>query len=107
MSDTRLYARLRVKTGTYQDGEKTKNRYADVGVLFASENFNNMYIQLDTLPINEEWGGRIFVNPIEDRENTVVRDDTPMTQAQALNGGKDEVLEDIDDKPIDLSTIPF
>lgn len=36
------------------------------------------------------------------------RDDTPMTQAQALNGGKDVVLEDIDDdKEIDLSSIPF
>lgn len=31
----------------------------------------------------------------------------PMTQTQALNGGKDFVLEDIDDTPIDLSTIPF
>ena len=32
----------------------------------------------------------------------------PMTQAQALNGGKDVVLEDIDtESPIDLSEIPF
>ena len=106
MSDTKLYARLRVKTGEYPDGDKTKNRYSDVGVLFASEHFSNMFIQLETLPINKDWDGRIYVNPIE-REDTVVRDDTPMTQAQALNGGKDFAPEDIDDKPIDLSEIPF
>ncbi len=36
------------------------------------------------------------------------RDDKPMTQAQALNSGKDFVVEDLDDsKPIDLSEIPF
>ena len=33
--------------------------------------------------------------------------DKPMTQAQALNGGRDVVLEDIDDGVIDLSAIPF
>ena len=107
VSETKLYARLRVKTGEYSDGEKTKNRYSDIGVMFASEHFNNMFLQIETLPINKDWDGRIYVNPIEDRENTIVRDDTPMTQAQALNGGKDVVLEDIDDKPINLSEIPF
>ena len=34
-------------------------------------------------------------------------DNRPMTQTQALNGGKDVVIEDIDDRPIDLSEIPF
>ena len=33
--------------------------------------------------------------------------DKPMTQAQALNGGRDVVIEDIDDGVIDLSAIPF
>ena len=33
--------------------------------------------------------------------------DKPMTQAQALNGGRDFAPTDIDDKPIDLSEIPF
>lgn len=36
------------------------------------------------------------------------RGDTPMTQAQALNGGKDFVVDDFDDKEeVDLSSIPF
>lgn len=33
--------------------------------------------------------------------------DKPMTQAQALNGGKDFAPTDIDDSPVDLSAIPF
>ena len=33
--------------------------------------------------------------------------DKPMTQAQALNGGRDVVIEDIDDAPISLEDIPF
>lgn len=33
--------------------------------------------------------------------------DKPMTQAQALNGGRDVAVEHIDDEPIDLSEIPF
>lgn len=106
MSDTKLYARLRVKTGEYGEEGNKKNRYSDVGVLFASEHFNNMFIQLETLPLNKDWDGRIYVNPIES-EDRVVRDDTPMTQHQALNNGKDVVPVDIDDKPIDLSEIPF
>lgn len=69
--------------------------------------------------------GRISVRPYDDKEGNkrkafeVVANDVtfigkgdsqsnqPMTQAQALNGGKDVVLQDIDDKPIDLSEIPF
>jgi len=36
------------------------------------------------------------------------QDNTPMTQAQALNGGNDVVIEDIDDKPIVLpEDFPF
>lgn len=35
------------------------------------------------------------------------RDDRPMTQSQALNGGNDVVIDDIDDSPISLEDIPF
>ena len=67
--------------------------------------------------------GRISVRSYDDKDGNkrkafeVVANDitfigkgesnAPMSQAQALNGGKDIVLEDIDDKPIDLSEIPF
>lgn len=63
----KLYARLRVKTGEYEQDGKTKNRYAEVGVLFASPHFNNMYMQIDTLPISKDWDGRIYVNPPDEK----------------------------------------
>ncbi len=102
MSDTKLYARLRVKTGEYQADGKTKNRYADIGVMFASEHFNNMFLQIDTLPVNKDWDGRIFVNPIEDDRKGVTNPDELVS-----NKSEDVVLEDIEDKPIDLASIPF
>ena len=103
MDDNRpkLYARLRVKTGEYEQDGKSKNRYADIGVLFASPHFSNVYMQIDTLPISKDWDGRIYVNQIEQRE-----DDKPLKQHEVIS----TVLtkSDIDeDKPIDLSEIPF
>ena len=54
MDDNRpkLYARLRARIGSYEQDGKSKNRYADIGVLFASPHFSNMYMQIDTLPIS-------------------------------------------------------
>ena len=104
MSDTKLYARLRVKTGEYTQDGKTKNRYSDIGVMFASEHFNNMFLQIDTLPVSKEWDGRVFVNPIEEK-----KEDRPLKQHEVLEKARDVAPTDIDDKPIDLSElhIPF
>ena len=65
MSETKLYGDLRVKTGTYEKEGKIKNRYTNIGVLFASEKFNNMYMVIDSLPISKEWDGVVYVNPRE------------------------------------------
>lgn len=94
------YADLRVKVGSYEKDGKTKNRYQNVGTLFATPHFSNMYIQLDTLPITKDWDGRIYINPRE--ENRVID-----ANADLNKPGGDVVIEDIDDKPIDLSEIPF
>ncbi len=112
---TKLYARLRVKTGEYEQDGKTKNRYSDIGVLFASPHFSNMFIQIETLPINKDWDGRIYVNPIEenkqiqldDFKNEEPKTDKQMTHEFNKKITQDTVIEDIDDKPIDLSEIPF
>ena len=110
----KLYARLRVKTGEYESDGKTKNRYAEIGVLFASPHFNNMYMNIDTLPISKDWDGRIYVNPIEENKVIQTADDfkesRPIAQHEVLEQAKkneDVIIEDIDDKPIDLSEIPF
>lgn len=89
---------IRAKVRTYKDPKTgdDKNVYATIGSAWLGDTNS---IQLDMIPLN--WDGKAFLNePYE-------KSDKPLTQAQALNGGKDVVLEDIDDKPIDLSTIPF
>lgn len=100
-----LYADLRVKTGSYEKDGKTKNRYAVVGVLFASPHFSNMYMQLDTVPISKDWDGRIYVNPREDRKP----DTRPIAQHEVLEQAhKDNIPTNEDvEKPINLSDIPF
>lgn len=103
-----LYADLRVKTGSYEVDGKTKNRYAEIGVLFASPHFSNMYMQIDTLPINKDWDGRIYVNPRNDKTEETTSTQ-PITQHQVLEEAhRDNLPNDEDvDKPISLSEIPF
>lgn len=103
----KLYARLRVKTGEYESEGKTKNRYAEVGVLFASPHFNNMYMQLDTLPINKDWDGRIFINPIDESRSNKSEPTSP-THEFNKEITKDNLPTDENmKKPIDLNSIPF
>ena len=90
---------IRAKVRTYKDSKtgEGKNVYANIGSAWIGEKTNS--IQLDTVPVN--WDGKAFLNEPYEK-------DKPMTQAQALNGGKDVVPEDISDDPIDLSgVIPF
>ena len=89
---------IRAKVREYPDPKtgELKSVYKTIGSAWIGEKTNS--IELDVIPIN--WTGKAFIN--EPHENN-----KPMTQAQALNGGKDVVPEDIDDKPIDLSEIPF
>lgn len=106
-SAAKLYARLRVKTGSYEKDGKTKNRYSEVGVLFASPHFSNMYIQLETLPISKDWDGRVYIDPIE--QNDVIQVETSPTHE--FNKQVHDVLPTDEDmeKPIDLEdvVIPF
>lgn len=110
----KLYARLRVKTGEYEQDGKTKNRYSEIGVLFASPHFNNMYINLDTLPISKDWDGRIYINPIEENkiiqtvDDIVTKDEKELTHEFNKTLTEDNLPTDDDmDKPIELSEIPF
>ena len=86
---------------TNRDGEE-KTEYIKIGTARVSEHGSQIQLFIKSTPLN--WDGRGYVNkPYEKKSDG----DKPMTQAQALNGGRDVVLEDIDDKPIDLSEIPF
>ena len=90
---------LRAKVGEYEKAGETKSRYMTIGAVLETKNGGKM-IKIDSIPTN--WDGFAYLNEPYEK-----KDDRPMNQAQALNGGKDVVLEDIDDKPIDLGSIPF
>jgi hypothetical protein len=98
----KYYGDLVFSTGEYKDREgKDKKSWAKAGAVFQDSESGKLSIKFEAMPVGE-WSGwmKIFVKDGE-------RSHQPMTQAQALNGGKDVVLEDIDDKPIDLGSIPF
>lgn len=72
MSETKLYADLKAKIGEYTDKDgKTKGRWVDVGVLFASEHFNNMYIRINALPVSKDWDGTVAVFKRESVEQKI------------------------------------
>lgn len=98
----KYYGDLVFSTGEYKDREgKEKKSWAKAGAVFQDSESCKLSVKFEAMPVGE-WSGwmKIFVKDGE-------RSNEPMTQAQALNGGKDVVLQDIDDKPIDLSEIPF
>lgn len=87
MSDKlKPYADLKVKTREYQDKDgKTKGVWLTIGTLFSSPHGSHMSIKIDALPVGTEWNGYAAVFPRN-------------------NNNEDESA---DDKPIDLSEIPF
>lgn len=90
-----------IRKYTNKEGQE-KTEYIKIGTARVSEHGSQIQLFIKSTPLN--WDGAAYVNkPYEKKSDG----DKPMTQAQALNGGKDVVLEDIDDRPIDLSEIPF
>lgn len=90
-----------IRKYTNKEGQE-KTEYIKIGTARVSEHGSQIQLFIKSTPLN--WDGVAYVNkPYEKKGDG----NQPMTQAQALNGGKDVVLEDIDDRPIDLSEIPF
>lgn len=99
MSDERREVRAKVRTYKDKETGEDKNVYATIGTAWVSEHGSKISLQIETTPVN--WDGRAFINKPYEKK------DEPLAQAQALYDGKDVVPLDIDDKPIDLSEIPF
>lgn len=93
---------IRAKVRTYKDKEtgEDKNVYRTIGTAWVSEHGSKIKIELETTPVN--WDGVAFINKPYEKKS-----EQPLSQAQALNGGKDVVPEDIDDEAISLDSIPF
>jgi hypothetical protein len=62
------YGDIVIKTGEYQKDGKTKNRYKNIGTLFATPHFSRISIKLDALPNGGD--GWLSVFPREKSENT-------------------------------------
>lgn len=112
MSNYKPLSDLKVKIREYEKDGKTKGVWLTVGTLWSTEHGSSQFITLDAIPVSTfkdgekiPFDGRISVFKREEYNNT--ESDKPMTQSQALNNGKDVTPDDIDDKPIDLSEIPF
>ena len=88
---------VRAITRTYEKDGETKNFYQTVGTAWVSEHGSKISVQLETIPINQDWDGRLFISkPYEPVKK-------PLTQGEVL----DEVMPHKEDDPISLSKIPF
>ena len=88
---TKFYGDLMFSTGEYtnKDGE-TKKRWSKAGAVF--NNNGKLSIKFEAMPADPNWSGWMSIFP--DNRNS--------QQSQ-----KDVVPIDVDDKPIDLTEIPF
>lgn len=112
-SQYRPFAELKVKVREYDDKEtgKKKGVWLSVGTIFSTPHGSSMFMVLDSIPVNslDKDGKKV---PFDGRVSIFKREDfgeqDEVTSADDLvSKPKDTVLEDIDDKPIDLSEIPF
>ena len=107
MSNLKPIADLKYKARTYIDNTgKEKGVWVTLGTLFSSHHGSNMSIKLDTVPVGEFNGWISVFNREEKDEPSKFDDDNKMVE-ELGKAKQDIILEDIDDKPIDLSEIPF
>jgi len=99
-NDERREVRARIRQYE-KDGEK-KWFYQTVGTAWVSEHGSKISLQLDTVPVSPEWDGKFYINKPYEK-----KDEKELTHDLNKKMTEDIVLDDIDDKPIDLSKIPF
>ena len=103
MSEERRDVRAKVRE-YIKDGE-TKSVYATIGSADVSDHGSVIKVYIDTLPL--KFDGRLYINkPYEKKEDGKFDKDIEIVNAIG-KAKQDVVLEDIDDKPINLSEIPF
>lgn len=113
MSQYSPIADLKVKVRDYKgDDGKTKGVWTSVGTLWSTPHGSSQFITLDSIPVNSFKDGERV--PFDGRVSIFKRDNAEVKDANELTHdlnkkmtSKDVVLDDIDDKPIDLSEVPF
>jgi len=121
MSNYKPRADLKVKTREYTKDGETKGVWQTVGTIFSTPHGSSEFIVLDSIPFHSfengeqvPFNGKISVFNKEEFEQVKSGDEFPDKKHQETHDfnkqtTKDVIVEDIDDKPIDLSTIniPF
>lgn len=87
------YGDIVAVTGKYVKDGKERNRYKNIGTLFATPHFSNISIKLEALPLNGDGWLRVF--PREGSENMKPKDEPK------------DVVHEVGDEPISLDDIPF
>lgn len=104
MSELKKRGRAVISSGKYMQDGKEKTRYVEVGTFFATDHNGKMAIKLHATAFSDER----WVNIYLDKEEETGKYDNDIKMVKAIGQAKEDyILEDIDDKPIDLSQIPF
>jgi hypothetical protein len=109
MSEFKRRGLVKITNGKYEKDGVEKTRYVTVGEYFATDHSSRQAIKLYATAFSEEKWLNIYIDE-EFKNNS----DAPMPQSTVMDvaysdnkKSNDVILEDIDDKPIDLSEIPF
>lgn len=103
MSEFKRRGLVKITNGKYEKDGVEKTRYVTVGEYFATDHSSRQAIKLYATAFSDEKWLNIY---IDDEYKT----NAPMPQStvtDAIYKSNDVILEDIDDKQIDLSLIPF
>jgi len=113
MSDLKKRGVVKVTSGKFiGDDGKERNRYVIVGDYLATDHSNRQAIKLYATAFSEERWLNIYIDdenaPESPKTTQDGKFDKDIAMVEAIGAAKkDTILEDIDDKPIDLSEIPF
>lgn len=96
---SKYYGDLVFSTGEYEKDGETKKRWSKAGAVFRDDETGSISIKLEAVPATPDWSGwmRIFKS---DRDNQAGGQSNEAKPKKAKT-------EDIDDRPINLSEIPF
>ena len=106
MSEFRKRGIVKVQNGTYKKDGVDKNRYHEVGIFFATDNFNRMSIKMHNTAQGEGQWANIYLDEENTQQSTNFEKFSQKSHELKARV-QDTVLEDIEDKPVDLSEIPF
>lgn len=78
MGDERRDVRAKVRSYVDKETGEEKNVYGTVGTAWVSEHGSKISIQLESIPFDKAWDGKMFINkPYEkkDDDNTDTQDE--------------------------------